>query len=122
MATGVGLLTFKKEQQLVLEVLEGATKGAGFKLLGTELEITGELVRTTGPHSEEAIGLRVTNRGQTYTLSPGDSELTRRNYTEVAQLLQEGSTRLRVRGRAHGHAGAAPDLVITKFEIIRHPE
>ncbi len=115
----MGLVTFKERQQVDLAALKEAAKISGFELFWTDLVLTGQLVRATGPDNEETLAIRVASSGQTFSLGPGDSDETRRNYTEVARWADDGKTRLRIRGRAHAHTGAPPGMTISKFEILK---
>ena len=114
----MGLLTFRDGQQVDVAKLKEAAKLSGFELFWTDLAVTGQLVRATGPDNEEGLAIRVASTGQTFSLGPGDSDETRRNYTEVARWADDGRTRLRIRGRAHAHTGAPPGMTISKFGIL----
>ena len=113
MDIGVGLVTFQDGQQVDLVALKEAAKLSGFELFWTDLVATGLLIRATGPDKEEDLAIRVASTGQMFSLGPGDSDETRRNYTEVARWADDGTTRLRIRGRAHAHPGAPPGMTIS---------
>ena len=102
-----------------LASLDEATRLAGFELMWVDLLVTGAVIRTPDPQGEETFALHLGAADQDILLIPGDSDRTRRNYTEVGRWAGEEGSRLRIRGRAHSHADAPPAMSISTFSVVQ---